>query len=73
MSFNVCWVSKFLKMQLKINVNITEEHFRGTFEFPHDLDFLGKQTEHECFVNLFNRLIDERIDYETYKLTDEEF
>ena len=45
-------------MQLQINEPITEFHFQGTFQFAHDLDFLTRQSEHQCFVDLFNKMIE---------------
>lgn len=48
-------------MQLQINEPITEFHFRGTFQIPDDWDFLTRSTEHQCFVDLFNQMIENRL------------
>lgn len=47
-------------MQLHINEPIHEDHFQGTFVFPNDLDFLNIESEHQCFVDLFNKEIERR-------------
>ena len=48
-------------MQLNTNEPITEFHFQGTFQFPDDMDFLTRQSEHQCFVDLFNQMIENRL------------
>ena len=40
---------------------ITDDHFRGTFIFPHDLDFIGETCKTDFFCSVFNDMIDERI------------
>jgi hypothetical protein len=48
-------------MKLQIYEPITELHFKGTFYFPDDNYFLTRQSEHQCFVNLFNEMIEKRL------------
>lgn len=40
---------------------ITDDHFRGTFIFPHDLDFIGETTNSQFFCDVFNDMIKGRI------------
>lgn len=40
---------------------ITDDHFRGTFIFPHDLDFIGETTNSQFFCDVFTDMIKGRI------------
>jgi hypothetical protein len=40
---------------------LIEDHFNGTFIFPHDLDFLGEKTNCQFFCDIFNDMITNRI------------
>jgi hypothetical protein len=51
----------FNQFELKINEQISEFHFSGTFIFPDDLDFLGEKTSVQYFVDTFNKMILERL------------
>jgi hypothetical protein len=48
-------------MELKTNEVINEFHFKGTFMFPVDLDFLGEKTSVQFFVDAFNSMIQNRL------------
>lgn len=48
-------------MELRINEQISEFHFMGTFIFPDDLDFLGEMTKVQYFVDCFNNMIQNRL------------
>ena len=53
-------------MQLQTNERITELHFQGTFTFPNDLNFLARESEYQCFVDLFNQMIENRLKEQQY-------
>lgn len=40
---------------------IEEKHFTGTFIFPNDLDFIGETTNCQFFCDIFNDMINKRI------------
>lgn len=48
-------------MELTVNEPITEIHFRGTYHFPTDLDWIGCTFDRQCAVDLFNKMIEQRI------------
>jgi c-di-AMP phosphodiesterase-like protein len=48
-------------MILEINSEITEDHFKGCFEFPNDLDFIGESTGVQFFADSFNEMIKIRL------------
>lgn len=49
-------------MKLKINKPITDQHFKGTFIFPDDLDYLGIAYQKQDDVKKFNDMVRQRID-----------
>ena len=48
-------------MELNVNEPITEQHFKGTYHFPNDLDWIGCTFDRQCAVDLFNKMIEQRI------------
>lgn len=48
-------------MELTVNEPITEVHFKGTFTFPNDLDCIGCTFDRQCAVDLFNKMIEQRL------------
>ena len=56
------WYNLWDIMKLKINKPIQDQHFKGTFTFPDDLDYLGIAYQKQDDVKRFNDMVRERVE-----------